>query len=132
MDERFEEILILIAGGQALRHSLAETGLSRGVFSRRIAVDEEYRGRYLDAKRAGVLLEVEKIADVFEDLRADLLSKELDGDTKKAMVMAARSEVDALKWKLSKLVPRTFGDAPPSLPQTRQAVLEIDLKPDEQ
>lgn len=134
MDDRhpddYEEILSLLAGGFALRKALEEVGVARVMFARRIAKDEAYRSRYLDAKRAGILMELEAIGDLFADTRDKLESGKVEPDLAKAFVQNTRNEVDAIRWKLSKLVPKVFGDQVQALPQAPTTSLMIDLSSD--
>lgn len=93
--------------GETLRSILIDKPYPRSTFHQWITEDDELSGRYALAQD----FRAEQLADEIEDV-----SRNADGE-----ILRNRLLADSLKWKLSKMKPRVYGD-------TQQVQLSGDVR----
>lgn len=109
----FNTVFELIEGGKSLRFALKETNISSSTFFIWIEEDEEKSKRYERATdlRADILFD--EIIDIAYNTEEGVTTKVTDRGvevTTGDMLGHRRLKIDALKWSLSKLNPKKYGD----------------------
>lgn len=87
-----------------------EVGIAYSTHSRWLRESEEYQHKYARAKEDQVELFAEELLEAARDKSGDLLDGEFGQQGNSANVQRSKLEVDTLKWLMSKLKPKKYGD----------------------
>lgn len=109
--EQFNDVLDLVKTTTDNFNKICKTvGISSHGFYEYVNSSEEHELKYAQARAR----QLEHLSDQIQELDQqciDLtLDKSIDPKSKNAMVQAYRLKIDNLKWLLSKLMPKKYGD----------------------
>lgn len=135
-DEIFDEICDRMADGQGLRKICADPSMpSRQTLLRWIEKDTGRQNRYQAARESLMDWYAEEILEIAFDDKGDIISEAGKVLGNHAAVQRARLKVDALKWTMSKLYPKRYGERAPEMvvlqaheAEAKAAPLKIEFK----
>lgn len=106
-----DEICELIATtSKSVPKICEQVGISYTTHSRWLRESEEYQNKYARAKEDQIELFAEELLEAARDKSGDLLEGEFGQQGNSANVQRSKLEVDTLKWLMSKLKPKKYGD----------------------
>jgi hypothetical protein len=115
--EQAEEICERIASGESLRHICMLDGMpSKTTILRWLDCNTDFRSQYAHAREKQADHFLDEIRDIANDGRNDweILESERTGQDRIVLnaehVQRSRLRVDTLKWCMSKLAPKKYGD----------------------
>jgi len=115
-DDIFTEICDRMADGQGLRKICSDPSMpSRQTFLRWMEKDTGRQAKYQAARESLMDWYAEEILDIAFDDKGDIISEGGKVLGNHAAVQRARLKVDTLKWTMSKLYPKRYGERAPEM-----------------
>lgn len=108
--EQFNEVIALICDGFSLRKACKELSYHRRDFDKLVKSDPELNDQYTRAREERADKIFEEILEIADDSSGDKKYTENGEVLDSEYVARSRIKIDARKWMLGKMQPKTYGD----------------------